>query len=110
MLPAQNGSDKAMLAVLERLTVKERALCSSLVVFNQLRAFKLDWKEVLQWKDTILRLKPDVDVKELKMAIDGLVSGEIPYDQAVGIKNIFIALRRISRDGDGNLYILKPVY
>src|SRR5688572_12034733 len=88
----------------------EYNVCAALVVFNQLRAFKLDRVEVLQWKDTILRVKPDVKVDELRLAIDGLVSGEIPYDQSIGIKNIFIALRRITRDDDGKLIILKPVY
>lgn len=88
----------------------EYNICAALVVFNQMRAFKLDRVEVLQWKDTILRVKPDVDLDELRLAIDGLVSGEIPYDQAIGIKNIFIALRRITRDDDGKLIILKPIY
>jgi hypothetical protein len=88
----------------------EYEVCRALVVFNQLRTFKLDKVEVLQWKDTIMRVKPGVNLDELKLAIDGLVSGEIPYDQAIGIKNIFIALRRITRDDDGKLVILKPPY
>jgi hypothetical protein len=95
---------------LPELTPKENAICRALTVFNQLRAFKLDLFEVLQWKDTIVRVKPDVDVEALKLAIDGLVSGEIPYDQSIGIKNIFIALRRITRDENGKLITLKPVY
>lgn len=88
----------------------EYEVCRALITFNQMRAFKLDKVEVLQWKDTILRVKPDVDLDELRLAIDGLVSGEIPYDQAIGIKNIFIALRRITRGDDGKLEILKPIY
>lgn len=92
------------------LSKKEYAVCKALRVFNQLRAYKLDVVEVLQWKDTIMRIKPDVDLEELKLAIDGLITGEIPFDQSIGIKNIFIALKRISRDDDGKLIILKPIY
>ena len=92
------------------ISPREMAVCKALIVFNQLRAFKLERVEVLQWKDTILRVHPDVDLDELRLAIDGLVSGQIPYDQAIGIKNIFIALRRITRDDDGRLIILKPIY
>lgn len=89
---------------------REWEICSALVVFNQLRAFKLDKTEVLMWKDTVLRIIPDVELDVLKLAIDGLISGEIPYDEKIGIKNLFIAIKRIARDDDGKLYTLKPVY
>lgn len=87
----------------------EYAVCKTLVVFNQMRAFKLDRVEVLGWKDSLLRAFPDLELDRLKMAIDGMISGAIPYDQNLGIRNIVIAYKRIARDMEGKLEIL-PLY
>jgi hypothetical protein len=88
------------------LSQKERGVVKALIVFNQLRAFKLDVVEVLGWKDTLLRVMPDIDVEVLRMAVDALISGKIPYDQNLGIRNIIIAVKRIYRNDDGKLEIL----
>lgn len=102
---APNGND-----TVASLPRREYEVCKALTVFNQLRAFKLDLNEVLMWKDTVLRIRPDVELEALKLAVDGLISGDIPYDEKIGIKNIFIALKRVIRDEDGKLITLKPVY
>ena len=85
-------------------------VCKTLIVFNQMRAFKLDVVEVLGWKDTLLRVLPGVELDVLRMAVDGLISGAVPYDQNLVIRNIVIAVKRVARNEEGNLEILKPVY
>lgn len=93
-------------AVLAKLTKREREVCGSLITFNQMRAYKLDVVEVLGWKDTLLRIMPSLELDVLKAAVDGLISGAIPYDQNLGIRNIVIAVKRIARNEDGKLEIL----
>jgi hypothetical protein len=93
-----------------QLSQTEMDVCNAINTFNQLRAFKLDAIEVLEWKDTIIRVRPDIDLQALQIAIDGMITGEIAYDQAQGIKNIFNALKKVIIDEDGNYKILKPIY
>lgn len=94
---------------MDRLTPKEWEVCSLLNTFNQLRSFKLDPVEILEWKDTILRIRPDLEPVHLQMCIDGMITGQIPYDQTKGIKNIFDGLARVINE-DGKWKILKPVF
>lgn len=93
-----------------KLSPRQERVGKILVVFNQLRAYKLDLSEVFGWTNTLLRIYPDLELDRLQMAVDGMISGEIPYDQSIGIKNIVNALRRVIRNDDGSLEILKPVF
>jgi hypothetical protein len=94
-----------------QLSPKEIAMCQALHVFNQLRDFKLDALQVVEWKDTIVRIRPDVEPEVLLMAIDALISGDVDYEPKEGIHNIIRALKRVWRDEQtGKLTILKPVY
>jgi len=85
---------------------RERKVCECLHLFNQLRAFKLDSVEILEWKDTIFRKVPDLDIAKLEFAIDGMMDEQIPYDKDKGIQNIFRALERVTETPTG-LKILK---
>jgi hypothetical protein len=103
-LTRHNGSH--LPATLPKL---EMDVCNAIHTFNQLRSFKLDAIDILEWKDTIIRVRPDVDAEFLSFAIDGLITGSIPYDERIGIRNIFIALDRVVMQG-GKLKYLKPIY
>lgn len=88
---------------------KELEICHALVLFNQLRAFKLDMVEVLEWKDTIVRLNPDMEPPRLEFAILALISGEIEYNKDLGIQNIIRALKQVGEDENG-YKILKAIF
>lgn len=93
------------------LSPKEIQMCQALHVFNQLRDFKLDALQVVEWKDTIQRIRPDVEPDVLLKAIDALIAGDVDYEPKEGIHNIIRALKRVWRDEQtGKLTILKPVY
>jgi len=91
------------------LPQNELILCQLLNQFNQLRAYRLTAVEVLEWKDTIVRLIPEIDLKALQCAIDGMITGAIPYDDRLGIRNIFAAMQRVVNE-NGRYKILKPIY
>ena len=95
-----------------KVAARNEAIMATMVVFNQLRAFKLDRIEANGWMNTILRIRPDIHVDHLRAAIDGMISGAIPYDDKIGIKNIFLALERVIEDDDkpGKYKILKLIY
>ncbi len=92
-----------------KLPPKELEICHALVLFNQLRAFKLDAVEVLEWKDTIMRLRPDLEPARLEFAILALISGEIEYNKDLGIQNIIRALKQVGEDENG-FKIFKAIY
>lgn len=94
------------------LSDHQKAVMGCMVTFNQLRAFKLDQLEARGWMNTIERIRPGLPVEQLRLAIDGMISGAIPYDEKIGIKNIFIALERVVEDENkpGKWKILKPIY
>jgi hypothetical protein len=85
-------------------------LCMVIRDFNQLRSFKLNDVEVLEWKDTLIRIKPDLTPAMLQYAIDRLMDGELEYNEKRGIQNIFSALKLIGENEDGEFYIKKPIW
>jgi hypothetical protein len=94
-----------------KLSDYQNSVMGCMVTFNQLRAFKLDKLEAIGWMNTISRIRPELPVPQLRMAIDGMISGAIPYDEKIGIKNIFKALERVVPDEDkpGQFKTLKPI-
>jgi hypothetical protein len=92
------------------LTHRENQVMGALVVFNQLRAYKMDLAESEGWRHTILRLRPDIEIEQLRLAIDGMIDGRIDYDEKKGIKNIFSALRFVGKNERGEWVIFKPVF
>lgn len=104
-IQAANGSNLPA-----KLTTQQNLVMGCMVTFNQLRAFKLDQLEAKGWMNTIMRIRPDLPIEQLRMAIDGMISGAIPYDDKIGIKNIFVALERVVEESPGKWKILKPIY
>ena len=96
------------------LTKTEQGICECLVNFNQLRGFKLDLAEILEWKDSLIRVSmttgTEVDMDQLQLAIDAMAAGQLEYDDRKGIRNIFIALKFVRRDENGKWKIYKPIY
>lgn len=92
------------------LSPRETRICQIMHTFNQLRPFKLDDVEKLEWKDSILRIMPDVDLGALEFAVDRLLTGEVSYDKTEGIQNIFRALRRVKKIGEGQYELLNPTW
>jgi hypothetical protein len=88
---------------------RNRAIMGTLAVFNQMRAFKLDRAEAEGWMATILRLRPEVDVLQLRMAVDAMIGGKIPYDERIGIRNVIIALDRVVMTEPGKFEIINNV-
>jgi hypothetical protein len=87
--------------VISKLTKRELAVLNSLDQFNQLRSFKLDFWDCIKWKDTILRLMPEVETKAIEFVIDQLILGNLEYDKDRGIQNIIEGLRRLEKTGNG---------
>lgn len=85
-----------------KLSEKERAICELLNRFNQLRSYPLSVTEVLEWKDSIIKLLGNsLDLEAIDFAIDKMILGEIEYDKNKGIQNIFSALKEISKTDQG---------
>lgn len=94
----------------EALTEREIKICQSLHVFNQLRDFKLDALQVIEWKDTIQRLAPDADPEKVQCVIDNLILGELDYDPKLGIHNIFKGLKRVRKNKFGEYELITKIF
>lgn len=93
-------------SLLEKLPEKEFKICAALHRMNQLRSYKLGVIEILEWKDSILKLLPEVNISAIDFVIDKLITGELDYDANIGIKNITIGLNKIEKN-EGS-YRVKP--
>lgn len=87
----------------------ELKVCECLHTYNQLRSFKLDSLEIIEWKDTLLNKIPDLSPRKLDFAIDAMMDGQIPYDSHAGIQNIFKALSLVD-DSREPYKVLKPIW
>lgn len=92
------------------VTKKEKDICDVLVGINQLRSFKLDVIEVLEWKDSLIRILPDIKIETLQFVIDSMMTGELEYNDKKGIQNLFAALKLVGENEDGTFYIKKPIW
>lgn len=90
------------------LSDRENEVCTCINLFNQLRDYKLSDIEILEWKDTILRLLPEAEPQAIQFVIERLMTGEIEYKKDEGIRNIFRGLDHIEKEGDK--YIVKRIY
>lgn len=85
---------------LEQLPEKEVALCAAILEINKLRDFKMDDAEIMEWKDTILKLEPDVTPEILVFVVEQMMLGKIEYRKDLGIRNIFLGLKEVElKDG-----------
>jgi len=76
-----------------KLTDREKEVCDALATYNQLRAFKLDAIDILEWKDTILKLMPNVKPPAIQFVIEQMVAGNIEHKKDEGIQNIVRGLK-----------------
>lgn len=96
-----SDSDKSIERAIKSLSKKELSICNSINEFNQLRSFKLNLSDVLQWKDTIIRLKPEIEPEAISFVVDKLILGELDYDKDLGIQNIINGLNMLVRTEKG---------
>lgn len=92
-----------------QLTPHEMQLCQILNRYNKLRQFKLDAIEILEWKDDILLVMPDLELEKLDFAITKMMTEEIEFNDKIGIQNIFRALRYVHKTENG-FEVLKNCY
>jgi len=87
---------------LPALTKRDEAICKVINRFNQLRSFRLDPIEILEWKDSLNRVFGEkMDLGALDFAIDKMISGELEYDKNLGIQNIISAMRQVEKTKSG---------
>jgi len=79
------------------LTDRDRLICNCIHTFNQLRDFKLTAIEVLEWRDSLNRIWPDMNPDRLAFVIDKLMTGELEYKPSIGIQNLFKGLKKVER-------------
>lgn len=80
-----------------QLSRNEERLCDILNTFNQLREYPLNAIQILEWKDSLLRILPDLEPDKLEFVIDRMIDGQITYKPEFGIKNLFIGLALIEK-------------
>jgi hypothetical protein len=107
-LPIQN-QPQTPAEIMQGMPEHDRAIMGALKNFNQLRAFKFDFREAVEWKNSIMRVRPDLEVDQLRLAIDAMMDGRIEYDDKKGIRNIFTALKYVINDGE-KWTILKQIF
>ena len=87
-------------AKVPQLSPREQEVCDAIATYNQLRAFKLDAIDVLEWKDTLLKLMPNVRTSAITFVIEQMVAGNLEHKHTDGLQNIIRGLKRIrKRDG-----------
>lgn len=96
---------KELSQIVSELTDDENHICESLNKFNQLREFPLSALQILEWKDTILEARPNIDPEAIRFIVDKLITADLPYSKGEGILNIFRGLKLIDRNKEG--YIVK---
>lgn len=99
---AANGlsahTDDPLEIALSNMSESERRLCAVIHRYNQLRAYPLSQKEILEWKDSFVKLsgKDLAELAEkLDFVIDKMIVGEIDNDPKHGIKNLFEGLKEV---------------
>ncbi len=87
-------------AKMMNLSQREKDICDALALYNQLRSFKLDAIDILEWKDTILTLMPKVKVDAITFVVEQMIFGNIEHKKDEGLQNIIRGLKLIvKRDG-----------
>lgn len=82
-------------SAIEQLDNRDRQICDCLNTFNQLRDFKLNAIEILEWKDSLNRIYPTMKPERLLFVIDKLMTGELDYKPQIGIQNLFKGLKSV---------------
>lgn len=86
---------KDQLVDIAKLPKRDFEIARTVYEFNKLRSFKLSTVEILEWKDSILKLMPDIDANKLMFVIEKMMDGTLEYDHNLGIQNIFRGLKKV---------------
>lgn len=87
------------------LTDDQWKVCQALYRYNQIKRFPLSDVEIMNWKDTLFDLFPNLDPAGIMFVVNKMITGEIECDLG-GIHNITKALTKIDFD-DVKGYIVK---
>lgn len=79
-------------------TFDERAL-PVVAKISLLGAYPMSAEETKVWTAMIYKIVPDVTVEELKTVIEGFMTGRYDYENKIGIRNVFNAIKLL-RNGD----------
>lgn len=79
------------------LNEKEMSIGKILLGVNELSAFPLNTEQISDWAKSINELSPELELGKLKLVIDKMKMGEIEYDKGLGIQNIFLGLKSLTR-------------
>jgi len=74
------------------LQSKEIEIAKSLFFVNILTPFRVDDSVLELWSQTINRLLPQLEIRELQALMDCFMKHEIEYETRLGVQNIFIGL------------------
>ncbi len=103
------NSDDRIIQAIKALSAGELRLVESIHRFSQLRSYPLKPEELLEWKESVIKISGVKDLAELSLRIDFVVDkmmqGEIDYNDKIGIKNLFAGLKEIK--GDNGSYKIK---
>lgn len=73
-------------------------------------AFPLSAPDILQWAAELERLMPFDDLRKLPFLMDSFKTGEILWDKAEGIQNIFKGVKLIEETAPGEFKINRPIW
>lgn len=58
-----------------------------------LSPFEISDLELIDWAKRILKIHPNVDPLDIQAVVDDFTTGDLPYDNKLAIRNIFIGLK-----------------
>lgn len=79
------------------LNPKEVEIAKLIFHVNLLTSFPLADSQIEMWAQSINRLLPDLSLEKLQQVIDKMKMGEIEYDKNLGVQNIFLGIKSLTR-------------
>lgn len=80
------------------ITTKINNLSKVLIHYNQLTAFPYSDLQIIEWAKSINELMPELSNETLKFIIDRMKIGYYPFDNRLGIQNIFNGIKQYLND------------
>jgi hypothetical protein len=80
-------------------------ICKKLLDINLIVGFQMKTDDLVLWADELDRLMPLEDLKKLPFILDCFKTTRLPFDNNLGIRNIFLAVKEIIVDEDGSYKI-----
>lgn len=79
------------------LSEKELEIGKIIVDVNLLFQYPLSVDQISDWSKRLNKTKPDMYLEDLKIAMDKLIVADVEFNPAIGIQNIFVALKSLER-------------